>query len=127
LNALLAVGVVVVFAVAVLALGLTQRAREAGMRAKGCLDVLRDPSLDDDAKGRALRRQSLHLFGLSATLIGGTALALLVPLSAVLLMDRAGMASFDAVLAVLGRPDFLAATLAAGIIAGLLVQRARRP
>lgn len=118
-----ATGVVVVFAVVVARLDLTERAREVGRRSIDCLAALRDPALDDDAKEKALRRQSLRLFGLLAILVGGSALALGLPLGAVALLELMGMASLERVLAVLQRIDFLAAVTVLGAAAYLLGRR----
>lgn len=127
MSVVLAVAVVVSFGGIVMWLGLTKRVREVGTRAKECLDVLRDPTLDDDTKERTLRRQSLHLFSLSGVLGGGTLLAMSAPLLAVWLLDRARVASFGAVLSVLERTDFLIAVTVVGLIAYLVVRRFRGP
>lgn len=125
MSVLLAVLVVVLFALGVGWMDLPARAREAGARSRDGLDALRDPALDDRAKEEALRRVAVRLFGLFGRLAGGGLLALGLPLAAVWLLDRAGVASLGAVLSVLERPDFLAAATGGGLLLYLVVRKAR--
>lgn len=111
---LLAALVVVVFALVLERLELPDRARETGRRARESLDVLRDPSLDDLQKEEALQEQARRLFGLLGALLGGSLLALGLPLLAVWLLELAGVSSLAAVLGVLERPDFLLGTVVVG-------------
>lgn len=126
MSFLLAAFVVVVFAVMIDRLNLVARAREAGTRAKDSLQVLRDRSLDDDAKERRLQRNAVRLFQLVGILTGGSLIALFIPLSAVWLLDQIGVGSLDRVLSVLQRVDFLAGTMVIGLFGYLLVRRAGR-
>lgn len=123
----LAVLVVILFVMLLHRLRLPARAKEVTARSMSCLQVLRDPALDDDAKARALRSQALRFFALFAILAGGGAVALALPLGGVWALDRAGVASLHDVLSVLARPDFLAATALAGTAAYLAVRRLARP
>lgn len=123
----LAVGVVLGFAWLLHGLGLPERAAEVTRRSREGLSILGDPSLDDDEKERGLRRLARRLFALLGILVGGSALALAVPLAAVWALERAGVASLEAVLGVLERPDFLAATAVVGLGGWLLLGRARSP
>jgi len=84
---------------------------------------VRDPSRDDD-KERHLRRGVGALLGLFVRIAASTALAL--PLAAVWLLDRAGVASWDAVTALLVRIDFLAVVSVVGLAGGWVARRARR-
>lgn len=127
MSVLLAALVVVTFALAVGWMDLPGRAREVGARSRDGLDALRDPGLDDRAKEAALRRLAGRLFGLFGLLVGGSVLALGVPLLAVWLLEAVGVASLAGVLAVLERPDFLAAVTGAGLVAWLAVRRLRGP
>lgn len=122
MSFLLAVLVVVVFALVLERLELPARARETGRRAQESLDVLRDASLADRQKEEALQEHARRLFGLLRILAGGSLLALGLPLGGVWLLEQAGVSSLDAVLGVLERPDFLLGTTAVGI-AGYLVVR----
>lgn len=115
MSFLLAALVVVVFALVLERLRLPDRARETGERARASLDVLRDPELDDREKETALQEQSLRLFGLLGILLGGSLLALGLPLLGVWLLELAGVSSLEAVLGVLERPDFLLATVVVGV------------
>lgn len=125
MSVFLAAFVAVGFGVTIERLDLTQRAREVVTRAGECLDALRDPALDDDAKERFLQRQALRLFALVGILTGGSLLALGLPLGVVWVLDRLGAASFGEVMAVLQRVDFLGATFAVGIVGFLLFRAAR--
>ena len=117
----------VAFAGTVVALGLPDRAREVGRRSRDALEALRDPTLDDRAKEKALQRHSVRLFALLVILVGGSAVAIALPLGAVWVLERLGLASLERVLHVLGRADFLLATTAAGFAALLVARRLRRP
>lgn len=112
-----AVFVVVVFAATVERLKLPERAREVTSRARDCLRVLRDPSMDDDAKQRALQRHALRLFVLLGVLLGGSVLGLLLPLGGIWVLERWNLASLSHVVGVLQRLDFLLVTVVVGIIA----------
>lgn len=122
----LAILVVAAFGATVAGLGLPGDAREAAERARGCWAVLRDPSLDDDAKERRMRSEARRLFALSGRLGGGAVLALALPLLGVWALERAGVASLPSVLGVLGRADFLLATTVAGLAGWAVLRRARR-
>lgn len=125
MSFLLAALVVVAFALAIERLALPERARETGRRARQSLDVLRDPSLDDRQKEEALQEQARRLFGLLGILAGGSVLALGLPLAAVWLLELGGVASLEAVLGVLQRLDFLVGTAVAGVLAYLVIRKAR--
>lgn len=124
---LLAAFVVVGFALLVGALDLPTRAHEVGTRARDCLGVLRDPSLDDRDKEEALQRQAVRLFGLLGILLGGSLLALGLPLGAVWLLDLGELASLGAVLNVLERPDFLIGATLIGGAAYAALRKVRSP
>lgn len=123
MNVTLAALVVVAFAVTLERLDLPDHAREVGRRAVESLEVLRDPSLADEAKEAALRRHAVRLFGLLGILVGGSALALGLPLAGVWLLDRAALASWTGVLAVLERIDFLVTVTILGLILYVIVRR----
>jgi len=122
----LATMVVVVFALVLELLDLPERARETGRRARESVEVLRDPSLDDREKESALQDQSLRLFGLLGILLGGSLLALGLPLLAVWLLELGGVSSLEAVLDVLESPTFLAGTVVLGGGAYFLYRRLGR-
>lgn len=121
-----AVAVVLVFAFTIERLELPARGREVATRAADSLEVLRDPALSDDAKERALRRQAVDLFRLLGILVGGSVLALGLPLGGVWVLEQVGAASFASVIDVLERVDFLAGTFVVGILGYLAVRYGRR-
>lgn len=125
MNFVLAVFVVVGFAVTIERLHLPARAREVGRHSTASLDVLRDDSLDDAAKEEALQDRSRDLFRLLGILTGGSALALGLPLGVVWLLGQVGVGTFGGTLAVLQRIDFLAGTTVVGLLAYFLVQQVR--
>ncbi len=114
--------VVVAFALTIERLNLATRAREVVSRATDCLNVLRDPSMDDKAKERILQHHTLRLFGLLGLLVGGSILALGLPLSAVWLLELAGVTSVEVVLSVLERIEFLVGVTVLGSVAFLLLR-----
>jgi hypothetical protein len=116
MNLALALFVVVGFAATLEYLGLPDRARAVGRRSGRSLEVLRDSSLEDREKEEALQRQSRKLFRLLGILVGGSALALGLPLGAVWLLGQMGVGSFWGTIGVLERIDFLVGvTLAGGL------------
>ena len=125
MSFVLAVAVVLVFAFVLERLDLPRYARESGRRARRSMDVLRDPALDDREKESALQEHALRLFALLGILLGGSLLALGIPLVGVWLLDLGGVASLGAVLAVLERPDFLIGTTVVGLGGFLVYRRVR--
>lgn len=125
MNFVLAVFVVVGFAVTIERLHLPARAREVGRHSTECLDVLRDDSLDDAAKEEALQQRARRLFVLLGLLAGGSLLALGLPLLGVWLVGQMGVGSFGGTLEMLQRLDFLAGTTVVGLLGYLLVQQVR--
>lgn len=124
---LLATLVVASFALVLERLHLPDRAREVGNRAIDSLRVLRDPTLDDLAKEEALQHQAVRLFVLLGILVGGSLLALGIPLLAVWLLELGGVASLNSVLAVLERIEFLVGVTVIGAVIYLLVRRIQYP
>lgn len=121
-----ATAVVVAFAAVLEGLSLPDRAGEVGRRARACLGVLRDPGLSDGEKEEALQRHALRLFALLGLLVGGSALALGLPLGVVWGLGRAGWASFPEVWATLQRLDFLAAVSVGGAAVWLVLRAGGR-
>jgi hypothetical protein len=123
MNVALALFVVVGFAALLEYFDLPGRARAVGQRSRRSLSILRDDSMGDREKENALQQQSRQLFRLLGILVGGSALALGLPLAAVWLLERVGVGSFWGTLAVLERIDFLVGVTVAGGLGYLLVQR----
>jgi len=118
--------VVLGFVVVVLKTDVVGHASHATERVRASVRVVRDPSLGDDEKERHLRRGAGALLGLFVRIAASTALALALPLAAVWLLDRAGVASWDAVTALLVRIDFLGVVSVAGLAGGWVARRGRR-
>jgi hypothetical protein len=122
MNLALAIFVVVGFAGVLEYLDLPERARGVGERSQDALAVLRDDALDDREKEEALQGHARRLFVLLGILGGGSVLALGGPLAIVWGLERIGVGSFAAVLRILQRLDFLAATIVVGLLGYLLVR-----
>ncbi len=114
MNFVLAVFVVVGFAATLEYLNLPDHARAVGNRSSDSLEVLRDDSLGDREKEEALQSQSRELFRLLGILVGGSALALGLPLGIVWLIGQLGIGSFWETIDVLERIDFLVGVTALG-------------
>jgi len=123
----LAIFVVVGFAGVLEYLDLPERARAVGERSRDALAVFRNDSLSDREKEEALQGHAGRLFALLGILAGGSVLALGGPLAVVWGLERVGVGSFAAVLRILQRLDFLAATIVVGLLGYLIVRRLRTP
>lgn len=123
MSLLLAILVVVAFAAVVQWTGLASRAAEAGRRARGSYAVVTDSSLTDEQKERRLKDEAPRLFGLLGLILGGSALALGLPLGLLWIGDRLGMVSLAAVMAILVRVDFLVAVTVVGALIAWWVRR----
>lgn len=126
MSLFLAVLVVVVFAVVVQWTGVASRASEAVRRARGSYAVVADRSLSDEQKERRLKEEAPRLFGLVGLILGGSALALGLPLGLLWLGDRLGLVSLAAVMAILVRVDFLVAVTGVGMLTLWWTRRRRR-
>lgn len=126
MTVFLALFVVVGFFVVVLKTGVVGHASDATDRVQASVRVVRDPSLPDDEKERHLRRGAGGLVALFVRIVASAALALALPLGGVWLLDRVGVASWDAVTELLVRIDFLVAVSVAGLLSWWLVKRVRR-
>lgn len=116
MNFILALFVVVAFAATLEYLGLPGHARAVGNRSSRSLKVLRDDSLGDREKEEVLQDQSGELFRLLGILVGGSALALGLPLGIVWVLGQVGIGSFWGTIDVLERIDFLVGvTLVGGL------------
>lgn len=126
MTLLLALLVVVAFAGIVGWARLPAQAVEVTRRARESYLVVSDPSLSDDQKERRLRDEAPRLFALLGRMVGGGLLALTLPLGAVWVVDRIGLASLSEVLEMLARVDFLVAVSVVGVVAGWWVSRRGR-
>lgn len=122
MNFVLALLVVVGFAVALESFNLPAHSQTVWQRSKTCLEVLRDRSLEDREKEMRLREQALHLFRLLGLLVGGSVLALGPSLFVVWLLEQVGVGSLQGTLTVLERIDFLASVTCVGLLGYLLLR-----
>lgn len=127
MNIALAVFVVVGFAGVLERLALPSRAQEVVACSSDCLGVLRNNALSDAEKERALQENAVQLFRLLGLLAAGSALALGLPLGIVWGVEYLGIGSFQAVLALLQRLDFLALTTLVSLLGYALVRYIRLP
>ena len=116
MSAILAILMVVAFAGIVTWTGVPAQAREVVRRTSASRAVVLDRSLTDQQKERHLRAEAPRLIGLLGRIVLGSALALALPLGALWMLDRLGLASLADVLAVLVRLDFILAVSAAGVL-----------
>ena len=114
MNFALALFVVVGFAATIEYFDLPDRARTVGKQSSRSLAVLRDDSLGDREKEKALQSQSRKLFRLLGILAGGSVLALGLPLGVVWVLGRLGVGSFWGTMSILERIDFLAGVTVVG-------------
>lgn len=124
MNLAFAIFVVVGFAGTLEYLDLPDRARAVGQQSTEALAILRDDALTDREKEEALQTHARTLFGLLGVLAGGSLLALGGPLGVVWGLERVGLGSFQRVLAILQRLDFLTATVVVGLLGYLIVRYA---
>ncbi len=123
MNFVLASFVVVGFAVTIDLLGLVDQAIKVGQRSRESFQVLRDSTMSDREKEEAMQDQSRKLFVLFGILLGGSGLALALPLAIVWLLGQAGIGTFTSTLATLSRVDFLIGVTVVGIPIYLIVRR----
>ncbi len=107
------------------ALKLIPKGAEVTTISRKALAVLRDSSLDDDAKGELMQAQAKRLFVLFFLLTFGCALALLAPAGLIYALDLAGLFVFNGVMQVLLSWEFLLITTLVSVF--VLWALARRP
>jgi len=127
MNFALAVFVVVGFATTIEYFDLPDRARTVGERSSRSLAILRNDSLGDREKEKALQSQSRELFRLLGILTGGSALALGLPLGIVWLLGQVGVGAFWGTMSILERLDFLAGVTVVGGAGYFLMRHFYRP
>jgi hypothetical protein len=96
-TTLAAAALVVAFAALARALRLVERSRRVLPAVRGMLADLRDASLSEDARERAMRAHALRLLRMSVGLMLAGAGCLLLPLGVLWLSERAGLVEFRAV------------------------------
>lgn len=112
------IGVVILvagFAVILERVRLVPFTRKVISLSRASVQTLRNPALSDDEKERLTQANTIAMFKLFAVLLGGMALALLVPLIVVWVFDRLGWVSLPGVLNALTRWDVIVVVSIVGI------------
>jgi hypothetical protein len=115
--------VVIAFAVLAHYIGLIRWTGEVMRHAQRANQVLQNSALDDFTKEKAVQSVAIALFKLLGLLSLGSIVAVALPLALVWLAGLAGMLSFDAVMAMLVRWEFLLAATVVGTALFFLLRR----
>lgn len=115
--------VVIAFAVLAHYIGLARWTGEVMVHSRQAAAVLQDNSLDDLAKEKAMQVAAIQLFKLLGLLIMGSLTAVSLPIGAIWLADTGGLLSFDDVLAMLVRWEFLLAATVIGCTVFFVLHR----
>lgn len=118
--------VVIAFAVLAHYIGLARWTGEVMVHSRQAAAVLRDSTLDDLAKEKAVQVAAIQLFKLLGKLIMGSIAAVSLPIGAIWLADTGGLVSFDGVLAMLVRWEFLLAATGIGFMVFFVLHRIRK-
>lgn len=121
-NFVLAVFVVVTFAVLINRLGLIGRLRAVKKHSEKSLRTLGSSSLSDQEKEKVFRNQARRLFTLLIILIGGNFLAIGLPFSVIWSLEQMGMGSVSGTLSVLSQIEFLTGVFVFGLAIYLIRQ-----
>ncbi|MGH8583533.1 MAG: hypothetical protein ACREWG_12270 [Gammaproteobacteria bacterium] len=105
----LAGGFVIIIGFIIIAryLGLVEKSLRVIALSKQALSALRDPGLSDDDKEIAMRAYAKALGSLFIILTVGAAMAALIPVGVIWLLDTAGLLSLEAVLDALLSPALI--------------------
>lgn len=95
-----AIFIIIAFSQLLIWFGLVEKAKQIGGISKQTASVLSDASLDDDTKEKAMRQNSIALFGGFFSLTAGLIAALGLPILAVWLVSFAHVWSFETVMTV---------------------------
>ena len=120
---LAAVLLVVLFAMGLNWFKVIATSRQALATSQRVVGTLRDPTMTDLQKEKAMQASSLELFKCFALILLGCALALAVPFAIIWLLDLAGLVSLDAVLALTLSIPFLLATTVIAIVVIFLIRK----
>jgi hypothetical protein len=90
--------IVLGFAIALSRLGLVEIAEDIGRMSRKSLTLLRDPSMDDRDKEKAMQASARSLFGAFLKLTAGLVVALAVPTLIVWGVAQTGLFAFKAVI-----------------------------
>ena len=98
---------VVIFVLAFAVLRIVPVARGAIATATGAVQVMRNPTLDDDARERAVQKASISLFGAFASILLRFVATLVFAAMPIWVADVLGIVSAEAVIAYLSRIDVI--------------------
>jgi hypothetical protein len=115
--------VVIAFAVLAHYIGLIRWTGEVVRHARRANEVLQNSALDDFTKEKAVQSVAIELFKLLGLLSVGSIIAVGLPIAVVWLAGAAGMLSFDAVMVMLLRWEFLLAATVVGTAVFFLLRR----
>ena len=125
MNWLGAVSIVVVFVLFLQLFKVVSSSKQVVHLAKTAAGVVKDKTLSDLEKEKAMQSYSVSLFKYFFMIAIGCALALCIPLGLVWGFDRLGLMSFDRVLAITLSWQFILATTLLGGLGYFLVARER--
>jgi len=118
-----AIFLVVGFVALVRIFGLVRKCNEVLDLARASLAVMRNPSLDDSHKERALQSHATRLFSLFLLLTAGAGLALALPAGMIWILDALEVVSLRAVLEVTLSWQFLLGSTLVGVAAWRMTRR----
>lgn len=105
--------------------GVMPVAKTAVSTAFSGLSVMMDRELDDDAKEAAVRRAAFSLLKAAVSIAARFVCVLATAAVPILIADLAGIVRFDAVTALMLRPDYIVIVSVAAIIATKIAQKVR--
>ena len=118
--------VVIIFAILAHYIGLVRWTGQVMAHARQATAILQDSTLDDLTKEKAMQTAAIQLFKLLGLLILGSLTAVTLPLGVIWLADTGGLLSFDGVLAILVRWEFLLAATMAGFTVFIVLHRIKK-
>lgn len=118
-----AIFLVVGFVALVRIFGLVTKCGDVFGLVRSSLAVVRNPSMDDEAKESALQSNAKRLFSLFFLLTTGAVLALALPTGVIWILDALHVLSLDAVIKVTLSWQFLLGSTLVGILAVRLTRR----
>lgn len=126
MNLLGATLVVVLFAVLIQLFRFVERTRDVLAISRESVETMRSESLTEREKESLIQKNSLQLFRLLGLLLLGSAVALCLPLALVWISEFAGLFSYQGVVDMLLRWDFIIAALFIGVAAYYAMARLNR-
>lgn len=118
--------VVMCFALLAHYIGLFRWTNEVMGQVKESMAVLSNSQLDDLAKEKAMQSSAIKLFKLLGLLLVGSVVAVLLPFAIIWVFDAMGWISFDSVINMLMRWDFLLAATVIGFAIFFMLRRSHK-